>query len=562
VKSSNQTRIFILVVCLSLASPAWANWIGGFQLDRGESAHLGHLEEASVTFDFKVTHAGGAALFVEGIYEGVLVPGLITNPSLSHPAGTERSGGNHITYIAGDVLVDQIRITMFGFSPSMVLLEMYLPVDYSFGSHAVNDIVMSYSSPSWIRHGDDLDIQFAYQTDEPGGVRISARPFTDGVLTPGYGASGSVLSPVGNGSGSQNFTFNGSSPHVDEVRFQMYNADNSILLLEFFVPVDLHWESSGFGNISMTPASPGCLAWDHPVSVEFDYASSDPSGAWVWAFALDENQDWISGQADQFTVLIPDSGHSTRQISLEPAAGQGEVAFVQLLMFDATRTDTLADIRLPVSFPFGPKGIGNISFHPSSPAVLDAGEQIDVTFTYAHDEAAGVRFTSVPFTYAGPSPGHAVSGSPLYPPTGNATQFFLLTAGDYLVDRVVTYMYDESGLIVLMSCSVDTEFTYGGAGGISAVAELPTAGGPLLGQNYPNPFNPVTSIPVDLTVAGRVAIKVYDLRGRLVRSLADEIMPPGRTVVPFDGTELASGTYLYALETERGRQARMMVLVK
>ncbi len=561
-KSSNQTRIFILAVCLGLASPAWANWMGGFQLDRGQSAHLGHLEEATVTFDFKVTHAGGAALFVEGMYEGVLVPGLITNPSISHPAGTEGSGGNHITYIAGDVLVDQIRITMFGFSPSTVLLEMYLPVDYSFGSHAVNDIVLSYSSPSWIRHGDNLDIQFAYQTDEPGGVRISTRPFTDGALTPGYGASGSVLSPVGNGSGSQNFTFNGSSPHVDEVRFQMHNADNSILLLEFFVPVDLNWESSGFGNISMTPNSPECLAWDQPVSVELDYASSDPSGCWVWAIALDENQDRISGQADQYTVIIPDSGHSTRQISLEPAAGQGEVAFVQLLMLDATRTDILADIRLPVSYPYGPKGIGNFSFHPSSPAVLDAGEQVDVTFTYVHDEAAGVRFTSVPFTYAGPSPGHSVSGSPLYPPMGNATQFFLLTAGDYLVDRVVTYMYDESGLIELMSCSVDTDFTFGGAGGISGVAELPAAGGLLLGQNYPNPFNPVTSIPVDLAVAGRVAIKVYDLRGRLVRSLADEVMPPGRTVVPFDGTELASGTYLYALETEHGRQARMMVLVK
>jgi hypothetical protein len=378
----------------------------------------------------------------------------------------------------------------------------------------------------------------------------------------GYSASGSVLSPVGNGSGSQFFTFNGSSPHVDEVRFQMFNADNSILLLEFFVPVDLHWGSSGFGNISMTPNSPECLAWDHPVSVEFDYASSDPSGCWVWARALDENQDEISGQANYAIVLSPDSGHTMRQISLEPAAGLGEVAFVQLVMEDATRTEILADIRLPVSYPFGSKGIGDFSFYPSSPAVLDVGEQVDITFTYAHDEAAGVRFTSVPFTYAGPSPGHTSSGSPLYPPTGNATQFFTLTAGDYLVDRVVTYMYDESGLVVLMSCSVDTEFTYGGAGGISAVAELPAAGGPLLGQNYPNPFNPVTSIPVDLAVAGRVAIKVYDLRGRLVHYLADEVMPPGRTVVPFDGTELASGTYLYALETERGRQARMMVLVK
>jgi len=80
---------------------------------------------------------------------------------------------------------------------------------------------------------------------------------------------------------------------------------------------------------------------------------------------------------------------------------------------------------------------------------------------------------------------------------------------------------------------------------------------------YPNPFNPVASIPVDCAVPGRVVLKVYDLRGWLVDRLVDGILPAGRTVVPFSGADLASGTYFCALETPRGgRQVRRMMLVK
>ena len=69
-----------------------------------------------------------------------------------------------------------------------------------------------------------------------------------------------------------------------------------------------------------------------------------------------------------------------------------------------------------------------------------------------------------------------------------------------------------------------------------------------LGQNYPNPFNPDTRIP--LTVAGNEKIKliVYDIRGRLVETLIDGNMDPGKYVVQWQpGREIASGIYFYRL---------------
>jgi hypothetical protein len=83
-----------------------------------------------------------------------------------------------------------------------------------------------------------------------------------------------------------------------------------------------------------------------------------------------------------------------------------------------------------------------------------------------------------------------------------------------------------------------------------------------LGPNHPNPFNPVTTIPVTLKDARHVRLAVYDLRGRLVRVLADEAMGPGRHEIPFDGTGLPSGPYHYRLEGAGPPRSGSMMLVK
>lgn len=90
--------------------------------------------------------------------------------------------------------------------------------------------------------------------------------------------------------------------------------------------------------------------------------------------------------------------------------------------------------------------------------------------------------------------------------------------------------------------------------------ELPD--GIWLGQNYPNPFNPTTSIAYRLQQAGPVRLAVFDLLGRRVSLLMDELQAAGSYVVTVDGTTWASGVYLYRLETESGTLTNRMLLVK
>jgi cyclomaltodextrinase / maltogenic alpha-amylase / neopullulanase len=91
---------------------------------------------------------------------------------------------------------------------------------------------------------------------------------------------------------------------------------------------------------------------------------------------------------------------------------------------------------------------------------------------------------------------------------------------------------------------------------------VPIAGELVLEANYPNPFNPSTTIAFTLPESGRVRLEVFDLLGRRVAVLADDVRATGRHEVVFDAAGLASGTYLYRLEHGGGSQNRRMTLLK
>ena len=88
-----------------------------------------------------------------------------------------------------------------------------------------------------------------------------------------------------------------------------------------------------------------------------------------------------------------------------------------------------------------------------------------------------------------------------------------------------------------------------------------------LAQNVPNPFNPSTLIRYQLPGTGKVGLRVYDVRGRLVRRLIDRVEGAGNYSVQWDGRDdrgvaVASGAYLYRLETPSGVRQRRMTLVR
>lgn len=83
-----------------------------------------------------------------------------------------------------------------------------------------------------------------------------------------------------------------------------------------------------------------------------------------------------------------------------------------------------------------------------------------------------------------------------------------------------------------------------------------------LKQNYPNPFNPTTVISYTLTRSENVKLSVYDMTGRLITTLVDGLQPAGISNVNFNAAGLASGVYIYKLETPSATVNKRMTLLK
>jgi hypothetical protein len=102
---------------------------------------------------------------------------------------------------------------------------------------------------------------------------------------------------------------------------------------------------------------------------------------------------------------------------------------------------------------------------------------------------------------------------------------------------------------------------------LSPKALLPKAF--ALSQNYPNPFNPSTTIAYDIPEGDNVQVqlKVYNMRGQLVRTLVDESKSEGSYQIQWDGTDnygrrVSSGVYFYRIKAGEFSKTRKMVILK
>ena len=94
----------------------------------------------------------------------------------------------------------------------------------------------------------------------------------------------------------------------------------------------------------------------------------------------------------------------------------------------------------------------------------------------------------------------------------------------------------------------------------------------MLNQNFPNPFNPSTTISYQLSSTSHVILKVYDVLGREVRTLVDEVKGPGEYEVNFSSegqsasgsnkTNLSSGVYIYRLTAGNFTAVKKMLLIQ
>jgi hypothetical protein len=119
-------------------------------------------------------------------------------------------------------------------------------------------------------------------------------------------------------------------------------------------------------------------------------------------------------------------------------------------------------------------------------------------------------------------------------------------------------------------CSISTVYsrtyrpnikiTTGTVDNIKTVNQIPSVYS--LSQNYPNPFNPVTSINFALPKQAFVSLKIYDILGREITTLVNEVKNPGYYIVDFDASNFGSGVYFYKIISNDFTDIKRMILIK
>lgn len=83
-----------------------------------------------------------------------------------------------------------------------------------------------------------------------------------------------------------------------------------------------------------------------------------------------------------------------------------------------------------------------------------------------------------------------------------------------------------------------------------------------LSNNFPNPFNPATNFEFSLPKTGMVSLKIFDMIGREVAVLVNEVKPAGTYQVTWNAAHLACGVYFCKLQTGLMSEVKKAILLK
>ncbi len=343
-----------------------------------------------IAFTYNVSTPGGIQIFPRPFTNGQLTPDYAASPSPAY-TGSGSETGAHFTITTGEPVVDQIRFQML--SQSQVVKEFFVPVNYSYAAHSISSIVITPTSPEGLLHGQNVSVTFSYYTTEPTGVRIFARPFTDGGLTPSYSAHASPLYPAGSGTGTGSFTITSGSANVDSIRFEMYDAAQTKLLMRYFVPVNFYFAGAKMSNVQFYPTSPAYFTIGERDTVRFSYTHSLVPSALMWALPF-SGADYPPHFSYQGSIQIPGgSGDLTRHFTI--TSGNVHVDAVILLMRDSANAVDHVQWNIPSDFWFGSQTLTG---------TMDAGER---PATFALDQNYPNPFnpsTTITFELAHSSP--------------------------------------------------------------------------------------------------------------------------------------------------------------
>jgi hypothetical protein len=388
---------------------------------------------------------------------------------------------------------------------------------------------------------------------------ISRGYFINDTITRGKGCWLGALSPVTS-------TVVGSTA-MDSVSIWLYAGWNMISLpyLDSSYPKNALSVTNGARVISLDSAV--SLGWVTPVLYDYQpgdgsYSSVDSMAPWrgYWFAALDNYFQLIYNAPPNENPILSKRTASTKK-ALKASASNW---FVGLTLQTARTMDRLGGFGINAGATSGFDAQYDFP-HPPNPPSQDY-----VFLAFPHPEWESIVGPN--FSRDIRSPESSVSWVFQVGSTGEATPATLQWDAAAIPAGVTLELTDfgNAGTKINMKSTNNYLLTINGIDTLQIASttvgveqqppSIPTTFG--LSQNFPNPFNPKTVISYQLPVASMTSLKIYDILGREIAALVNEVKSPGWYSIQWNAQNLPSGIYFYRLEAGSFVETRKLVLLK
>ncbi len=331
----------------------------------------------------------------------------------------------------------------------------------------INDVTISSiapTSPATLLIGEKVTISFSYNTNVSGGVRIFIRPMTGSELSENYSASPSGLY-TGSGSSSSDFTITlGNDVHVDRLRIQVWNDDQTELLDEHFSTVDYHFVSTVVEITEITPSTPKTLLMGEKINVKFEYKTIVTGGIRIFARPITEGALSPNYSAHPSPDYISPSGNSMGDFTINQDTPV-QVDQVRIQAFDSDSNELLYETFADVDYRYLSAAASITAFGNTTSGEFCTGEDVTFSFNYKAAISGGVYIFIRPFTEGNVTPLYAAHASPLHTASsGTGTGYFTIVASDTThVDHARIQVWNSTQSTLLYEELIPVDYTFLGS---------------------------------------------------------------------------------------------------
>jgi len=327
------------------------------------------------------------------------------------------------------------------------------------------------------------------------------------------------------------YTFTGAGTY--SVTLDVSNADGSDSLTKtgYIVVTEPPAPEPPVAAFAGTPTS-----GDYPLNVTFtDQSTNDPT-SWSWTFGDDgtstaQNPTYIYAAAGVYTVTLT----ATNAYGSDGETKSGYITVNEPPVGGSMHVDAINVYRVQS----GRKYYGRADI-----TIMDDGGApvAGATVTAYHTGDISGTVSGVTGTDG------MVTLSTARKATGVADFCFEVTNVTH-----ASLTYDSGANLVTKSCEGGDVFSADNQRVVDTV---------MLNQNSPNPFNPRTDISFSLPAEGNVRLVIYNVKGELVKILAQGTYRPGVHTFGWDAANHASGVYFYRLEAPGFTETKKMIMLK